>query len=194
MGATAGARWRRAILHARIVARLKASTTLRDASHVAVLCRGLFYYFSALHSNGDVAVDQEDLEYILEAIEDDADAHTADPSTMAGKALGLMTTQHRNTWALTRANLVKDSPNNATTLDIIDSALFILVLDDFAPKNIHEAAANCLHGTYDLVSESPDKPGYQAGTCLNRWYDKLQLIVMRDGSAGQCVCQTRCSA
>ena len=36
MGATAGARWRRAILHARIVARLKASTTLRDASHVAV--------------------------------------------------------------------------------------------------------------------------------------------------------------
>ena len=35
-GTAAGARWRRAILHARIVARLKGSSALRDASHVAV--------------------------------------------------------------------------------------------------------------------------------------------------------------
>ena len=85
---------------------------------------------------------------------------------------------------MTRANLVKDSPSNGTTLDIIDSALFVLVLDEFAPKDINEAAANCLHGTYNLTDSKPDSPGHQTGTCLNRWYDKLQLIVMSDGSAG----------
>ena len=109
-----------------------------------------------------------------------------DPSKTSEHALGLMTTQERDTWALTRSNLVQGSPNNKAALDIVDSALFVLVLDDFAPKDINEAASNCLHGTYNLVQpeNDPEAPGYQAGTCLNRWYDKLQLIVCADGSAG----------
>lgn len=32
-------------------------------------------------------------------------------------------------------------------------ALFVLVLDNFEPKDIHEAAANMLHGTYNLRTE-----------------------------------------
>jgi len=50
------------------------------STHIAVLCRGTFYYFSALHSNGDVAVDTEDLVLILEAIMSDATNVNADPS------------------------------------------------------------------------------------------------------------------
>jgi carnitine O-acetyltransferase len=139
------------------------------SAHVAVMCRGRFYYFSALHSDHSVAVDVEDLALILEAIMADAAAVQADPSKAAAAALGLMTTQQRNTWALARANLTRDSPNNAKTLGIVDSALFVLVLDEFTPGSIHEAAANCLHGTYDLREGDGKGQGYQAGTCLNRW-------------------------
>ena len=62
---------------------------------------------------------------------------------------------------------------------------FVLALDDYTPTDIHDAASNCLHGTYQL-SERKNKNGadYQSGTCINRWYDKLQLIVCKDGSAG----------
>jgi carnitine O-acetyltransferase len=58
--------------------------------------------------------------------------------------------------------------------------LFVLVLDDFVPADINEAAANVLHGTNRLK----DGGDVQIGTCLNRWYDKLQLIVCRDGTSG----------
>jgi carnitine O-acetyltransferase len=64
-------------------------------------------------------------------------------------------------------------------LKCVDDALFILCLDDVSPKSITEMAENCLHGTYK-VGES----GLQTGTCTNRWYDKLQVIVCEDGQAG----------
>lgn len=75
------------------------------------------------------------------------------------------------------------SPENAASLKIIDSALFVLVLDDASPCDIHETAANMLHGTYKLESDG-NGVEYQVGTCSNRWYDKLQIIVCGNGSAG----------
>jgi len=45
------------------------------------------------------------------------------------------------------------STNNETSLDIVDGALFVLVIDNVASNSISEAAANMLHGTYDLRSE-----------------------------------------
>ena len=65
---------------------------------------------------------------------------------------------------------------------VIDSALFVLVLDDFTSPDISKAAANMLHGTCSLIEKGDTL--LQVGTCLNRWYDKLQLIVCADGLAG----------
>jgi len=69
---------------------------------------------------------------------------------------------------------------NRFNLQVIDSALFVLVLDQYKPKDIHYAAANMLHGT-NLMKE---KDVTQVGSCLNRWYDKLQLVVCGDGTSG----------
>lgn len=55
----------------------------------------------------------------------------------------------------------------------------MLVLDDFIPKDIHAAASNVLHGT-NILTDGDN----QIGTCMNRWYDKLQLIVCKDGTSG----------
>jgi carnitine O-acetyltransferase len=70
--------------------------------------------------------------------------------------------------------------SNATALRVIDSSLFVLVLDDYAPEDVHGAAANMLHGASHLT----DPEGLQVGSCLNRWNDKLQLIVCADGTTG----------
>ena len=40
------------------------------------------------------------------------------------------------------------------------------------------AAAGCREGTYEIAD------GFQRGTLLNRWYDKLQIIVCENGIAG----------
>ena len=74
-------------------------------------------------------------------------------------------------------------PSNEGSLEIVDSALFVLVLDDYIPKDRHDAAENMLHGSYEL-GQTPDSDDYQAGSCCNRWYDKLQIIVCGDGTAG----------
>jgi hypothetical protein len=65
----------------------------------------------------------------------------------------VLTTLPRREWATTRNHIVSSSDHNKTALDVIDGALFVLVLDDFEPKDIHEAASNMLHGTYNLRTE-----------------------------------------
>lgn len=65
-----------------------------------------------------------------------------------------------------------------STVDVVDSALFVVCLDDSTPKDINETCSNMLCGTYEL------ERGVQVGTCTNRWYEKLQIIVAANGTAG----------
>lgn len=63
-------------------------------------------------------------------------------------------------------------------MEVVDNALFVVCLDDSSPKTLQETCANMLCGTYEL-----DR-GVQIGTCTNRWYEKLQIIVAANGTAG----------
>lgn len=56
--------------------------------------------------------------------------------------------------------------------------MFIVCLDDASPRDLADLCSNFLCGTYGLEG------GVQVGTCTNRWYDKLQIIVCADGAAG----------
>ncbi|EED89384.1 carnitine acetyl transferase, partial [Thalassiosira pseudonana CCMP1335] len=155
-----------------------------DSTHVVVLDNNQMYFFQALWPDGTVAVNEEDILQILLAIR--ADASKVAPEVSSRNALGVLTTLPRREWASARDHIISSSIHNSTALDIVDGALFILVIDDMTPKDIHEAAANMLHGTYNLRSEDNlnNLVDYQAGTCTNRWYDKLQVIVCKDGRAG----------
>jgi carnitine O-acetyltransferase len=215
-----------------------------NSIHVAVLCKNQFYFFPALWpDSGNVAVDQTDIHDILKAIVDHAESnHSSSSSTTTTTTgvnknetapLGVLTALPRGEWAAARQELLQSSssPVNKQSLHVIDSALFVLVLDDYCPADIHETSANMLHGTNILVerqqqqqqlkqAESNNGGGggtsnnvnnggnkstgdngnnnnnsnnsnggglvdfVQCGTCLNRWYDKLQLIVCKDGTAG----------
>jgi carnitine O-acetyltransferase len=152
-----------------------------DSSHVCVLTRSQFYYFQVLWPDGTVAVDEADIADILHSIHKHS-KHTA--LETAGKdCLGVLTSLPRQDWATARQDLIASSKRNDECLQIVDSALFILVLDDYVPQDVHETASNMLHGTYKLKKGS-DGVDYQIGTSCNRWYDKLQIIVCGDGSAG----------
>ncbi|KAL7537770.1 hypothetical protein ACHAWF_005893 [Thalassiosira exigua] len=152
-----------------------------DSTHVVVLENNQMYFFQALWPDGTVAVSEDDILEVLVAIT--ADSQKVAPEVSSRNSLGALTTLPRREWAAARDIIVSHSTINETALEIIDGALFVLVIDDVAPKDIHEAAANMLHGTYNLRS-TDDLIDYQAGSCCNRWYDKLQIIVCQDGRAG----------
>jgi carnitine O-acetyltransferase len=152
-----------------------------NSSHVAVISRHQMYYFQALWPDGAVAVEEEDILDILGAVQ--RNSASVDPNGASRNFLGVLTSLGRRQWALARRNLAA-IPMNEEYLCIVDSALFVLVLDDYIPKDINDAAANMLHGSYELKKDKQDSNAYQVGSCLNRWYDKLQIIVCGDGTAG----------
>jgi carnitine O-acetyltransferase len=119
----------------------------------------MFYSFPALWPDtGDVAVDESEVMEILRAIQR-VSSQTGGPA-----GLGALTTLPRSKWAAARAKLCEVSERNRESLRMIDSALFVLVLDDWSPKSVDEAAGNMLGGT----SHRDRIDCNNAGTCLNR--------------------------
>ncbi|KAF7294546.1 Carn-acyltransf domain-containing protein [Mycena indigotica] len=146
-----------------------------DSRHLVVLRRGQFYWFDVLDEENRPLLTEREVIRNLQAIVTDADK--THRSEVARSAIGVLSTENRKEWSRLRARLSTDS-SNASCLDIVDNALFIVCLDDTAPADLAELCANFLCGTYGLDS------GIQIGTCTNRWYDKLQIIVCADGAAG----------
>lgn len=143
------------------------------SKHIVVACRNQFYWFDVIWEDGVTAITERELVTNLKAIKENA-LQTSDVDA-AVSAVGVLTTEHRATWAKLRARLVE---KNADMLSILDRALFLVCLDNTSPPDAAAFAATALHGTYDIVN------GVQTGTCMNRWYDKLQLIVCENGVAG----------
>lgn len=148
-----------------------------NAKHVVVLCHGQFYWFDVLDDNSDLIMTEKDISLNLEAIIEDA---AVIPIQDAAKgALGVLSTENRKVWSGLRDVLHRDEgSNNSDCLNIVDSALFILCLDYTEPTTGADLCMNMLCGTSKI------ERGVQVGTCTNRWYDKLQIIVCKNGSAG----------
>lgn len=148
-----------------------------EAKHVVVICHGQFYWFDVLDDNSDLIMTEKDLAVNLQVIVDDA-ANT--PIQDAAKsALGVLSTENRKTWSQLRDVLQREEgSNNSDCLNIVDSALFIVCLDYTEPQSGADLCMNMLCGSSKI------EKGVQVGTCINRWYDKLQIIVCKNGSAG----------
>lgn len=148
-----------------------------DSKHVVVMCHGQLYWFDVLDDNSDLIMTERDISINLQTIIDDAQQI---PIQEAAKgSIGVLSTENRKVWSGLRDVLTREpGSNNADSLNIVDSALFILCLDYTEPPNAAALCQNMLCGT-SLVEK-----GVQIGTCTNRWYDKLQIIVCKNGSAG----------
>ncbi|EXJ91628.1 carnitine O-acetyltransferase [Capronia epimyces CBS 606.96] len=148
-----------------------------DSKHVVVLCRGQFYWFDVLDDNNELIMTEKDLAINFQVIVDDADQIPIHEG--AKGAIGVLTTENRKIWSGLRDLLTREEgSNNADCLSMVDSALFIVCLDYTEPADVSQLCGNMLCGTSEVVR------GVQVGTCTNRWYDKLQIIVCKNGSAG----------
>ncbi|KAK2590456.1 carnitine O-acetyltransferase yat1 [Conoideocrella luteorostrata] len=148
-----------------------------EAKHVVVICHGQIYWFDVLDDNSDVIMTEKDIALNLQTITEDA-AQTPIQDAAKG-ALGVLSTENRKIWSGLRDVLTKDpESNNADCLNIVDSALFALCLDYTEPQDVAALCQNMLCGSSEV------KNGVQIGTCTNRWYDKMQIIVCKNGSAG----------
>ena len=149
----------------------------QNAKHIVVLCRGQFYWFDVLDDNNDLIMTEKDVSLNLQVIADDAEQTPINEA--AKSAIGVLSTENRKDWSNLRELLSRDEgSNNSDCLNLVDSALFILCLDYTEPQNSSELCMNMLCGTSSI------ERGIQVGTCTNRWYDKLQIIVCKNGSAG----------
>nr|XP_019008930.1 carnitine O-acetyltransferase [Kwoniella pini CBS 10737]OCF47711.1 carnitine O-acetyltransferase [Kwoniella pini CBS 10737] len=147
-----------------------------ESKHIVVLRRGQFYWFDCLDSkNRPIFTDREILSN-LEAIVKDADRTPV--HSVAANSVGILSTESRKIWSHLRSELIKSNKLNASCLSVVESALFVVCLDDAGPEDLAELCGNFLCGGYKLEG------GVQTGTCTNRWYDKLQIIVCSNGEAG----------
>uniref|UniRef100_A0A1A8LHJ3 Carnitine O-acetyltransferase n=1 Tax=Nothobranchius pienaari TaxID=704102 RepID=A0A1A8LHJ3_9TELE len=138
-------------------------------THITVVHNFQFFALDVYNSDGTpLTVDQihMQLEKILNS------------SLQANKEpIGILTSQHRNTWGKAYSNLIKDKTNKES-VRAIQKSIFTVCLDAPMPRVSDElylsrVAAQMLHG------------GGARWNSGNRWFDKtLQFIVGEDGTCG----------
>lgn len=147
------------------------------SSHIVVISKSQFYWFDVIDSDNHIMLLEQELVVNFTSIVHDSAKSTIDD--VAQSSFGVLTTENRRIWAKIRnSKAITANDVNKEILSVIDSSLFVVCLDDVTMDNLSELAQNMLCGTSKL-----DK-GVQVGTCSNRWYDKLQVIVTRNGKAG----------
>ena len=83
-------------------------------------------------------------------------------------AVGSLTSENRDVWADARQVLLEAGPRNKAFVEAIESASFVVCLDDASPVTLEERARQYWHGDG-----------------ANRWFDKpLQFIINDNGTSG----------
>lgn len=147
-----------------------------DSRHIIILCRGQIYRLDVVDGETNQIIEEGDLANLLARLIDEA--HSVPISMVARTSVGLLTTENQNVWSRCRRALEHEGLQNGRNLSTIDSSVFVLCLDDSAPERPQDMCKNMICGSDTVES------GFQIGTCLNRWYDKLSIIVCRNGKAG----------
>lgn len=147
-----------------------------NSNHIVVISKSQFYWFDVLNKDHDLVLNESDLIINFNSIvKDSSNTH---PSDIAKSSFGILTTENRRVWSKLRNTNLNKNSTNSEILSIVDSALFILCLDDIKLYDLSDLAKNTLCGLSIL------ERGVQVGTCTNRWYDKLQIIITQNGKAG----------
>uniref|UniRef100_A0A1B6LDU7 Choline/carnitine acyltransferase domain-containing protein n=1 Tax=Graphocephala atropunctata TaxID=36148 RepID=A0A1B6LDU7_9HEMI len=97
------------------------------SSQVVVLSRGHMFVVEAVRQDGQLLT-QSEWEHQLTVVQQRAALHR-------GLDVPRLSCDHRSTWAQNRQHLRELAPENAAMLAIVDSAMFVLCLDDTCPTS-----------------------------------------------------------
>lgn len=133
-----------------------------ENNHVVVLNNGRYFEFEVRHNGQELSA--KEIEAQLEKIVASSPESTAFP-------VGALTSQNRDAWTHGREALLNvagaGAEQNKATLQRIESSILVICLDDLKPVTTEERAWE-----------------YWWGDGKNRFYDKQQLIVSRNGKSG----------
>ena len=129
----------------------------QDYKHILVIRKNQF--FKVMHEVDGKQLNTSEFEQQFKHVYDQAEK--APP-------VGILTSENRNVWSDAREILLNANSSNAQTLREIESASFLVCLDDAAPVTLEERAHQYWHGDG-----------------CNRWFDKpIQLIINDNGTSG----------
>jgi carnitine O-acetyltransferase len=137
------------------------------ARHILVFARGGMWAVDVI-GEGNVPHEVADIADALRSVLSAADSGSAANSVQPGRGpgVGALTSKARAEWARSRDALL--AAGNRAALDVVETALFCVALEDEPVAGLDDRCKRLLAGD----------PG-------NRWFDKaLTFIVFPDGSAG----------
>lgn len=127
--------------------------------HIAVVYHNQWFQVEVIDQHGQ-PYNLREIMASLQCVIDRGDSLLHDSPVELYPPIGVLTTSPRSTWATNRSYLSKRSPVNASSLHVIESALFVLCMDSHAVHDLAEQARTMFHGDG-----------------RNRWFDKsFQLI------------------
>lgn len=128
-----------------------------ENKHILVIRKNQF--FKVMHEVDGQQLNTSELEQQFKRIYEKAEK---------APAVGVLTTENRDIWTDARDVLLKAHSSNAAALKAIESASFVVCLDDASPVTLEERAHQYWHGDG-----------------CNRWFDKpLQFIINENGTSG----------
>jgi len=148
-----------------------------DSRHIVVLCKGTYYKLDVCTDNGyGKPLTPAEIEKQLRMFMDDAaeeetrrnrEAEKIALSQHSAANIAALTAMNRTKWAETRETHFAMGINKAN-LQTVESAIFVLVLDDSSPTSLTERGLSLL-----------------AGKGNNRWFDKsLCVVTFANGRVG----------
>lgn len=135
--------------------------TNSKSKHIVVICKDRFFRVNLYDSDGPLSATDIQTQFvrILEATKD-IDLTKDDEPKVA-----VLTSENRTTWAKLRKELMEMDETNKKTIETIESALFVLILEEDAPNTVEELCGYGMH---------------RKGKSL--WYDKnFNLMVCSNG-------------
>ncbi|KAF2160819.1 hypothetical protein M409DRAFT_59612 [Zasmidium cellare ATCC 36951] len=128
-----------------------------DHEHILVIRKNAF--FKIPHTHNGIQLSTKELEHQFRRVYEMAEK---------SPAVGIMTTENRDNWTDMRERLIRSNPANKAAIEAIESASFVVCLDDATPITLHERSHQYWHGDGS-----------------NRWFDKpLQMIINDNGTSG----------
>ncbi|KAF9152606.1 hypothetical protein BG015_005003 [Linnemannia schmuckeri] len=136
------------------------------ANYITVMMRDQIFRVPVMGPQGErvsIKAIEQQLRNVVEAVNNT-------PVQEQQAAIGVLTSENRDTWAKARQTLLGLSPLNHASLASIDQSLFMICLDDYSSdRDIDVSHHNIFH----------------AGNAHNRWFDKsMQFIFENNGRAG----------